>query len=484
MSLAKAVPKSIRDKDCKRFALRERPPVPYVPEKDPVQETVSALKSDQSLKTTIGVDAELRLPIWHCGTCEAFLMHVSSALNSIEKRGTFKAYKEAHEAYVEQRKVAEQAKAALAFLLVPTSEGEKASKKASEKAPAKKSSEKEKASQKTKEAAASADPPAPELCNEYQVLYNKASFAKETAKNKREAAATEMFQFYANLLSLDAKYSWNKIFQEQTEADPFKDLQGVSRKGPRGLSWESFNNCIMFYLLTVFPNNVAEQEKYYLSNMLKKPQRVGVHQSVQCVEQLNTYVAQLRCWYYSPSYNVSMTPANVPLSEADLANHVIRICPHQWQDQYNLQEKGMTPMDMHSLQASLEAIERICNPEKAHTLSSKKASHKNKAGAKRPSAGATKQAHKKFGFEKSCKLYKKHGGGHTMHFTRDCRKYKKVGMVKADFCTPKKAGKKPNPAKQSFSQLGKKLDKLEKTLKKASHKSKKRRRDNSGSDSE
>jgi hypothetical protein len=42
-----------------QFALRERPPVPYVPEKDPVQETVSALKSDQSPKMTIGEDVEL-----------------------------------------------------------------------------------------------------------------------------------------------------------------------------------------------------------------------------------------------------------------------------------------------------------------------------------------------------------------------------------------------------------------------------------------
>ena len=52
-------------------------------------------------------------------------------------------------------------------------------------------------------------------------------------------------------------------------------------------------------------------------------------------------------------------------------------------------------------------------------------------------------------------------------------------MLKANFCAAKKAGKKPNPAKQLFAQLSKKLDRLEKTLKKASHKSKKRRRDDS-----
>jgi hypothetical protein len=66
MSLAKAVPKDIRDKGCKRFAPQECPPVPYVPEKDPVKEKVSALKSDQSLKTLIRVDAELpHLALWN-----------------------------------------------------------------------------------------------------------------------------------------------------------------------------------------------------------------------------------------------------------------------------------------------------------------------------------------------------------------------------------------------------------------------------------
>ncbi len=104
-------------------------------------------------------------------------------------------------------------------------------------------------------------------------------------------------------------------------------------------------------------------------------------------------------------------------------------------------------------------------------------------GAKQPSTGATKQAPKKVRFEWSYELCKTHGGAHTTHATKDCHRYKKDGTVKANFCTAKKAAKKHNPAKQLFAQLSKKLDKLEKTLKKASHKSKKRGRDNSNSDS-
>jgi hypothetical protein len=38
--------------------------------------------------------------------CEVFLMHVSTAINAIEKQGTFKAHAEAHELYKEHRKAA------------------------------------------------------------------------------------------------------------------------------------------------------------------------------------------------------------------------------------------------------------------------------------------------------------------------------------------------------------------------------------------
>jgi hypothetical protein len=275
MSLTKAVPVGIRDKECERFALCKSPPVLYVPEKDPIRETVSALKSNQSLKTTIGNDAELCIQNWHAGMRKAFLMHVSTALKAIKKWGTFKAYREASELYVKHRKAVKQAKAALALVNATASKGEKNSKKAS---------------QKPKEGAAPADAIAPELHKECEKDLEKARLGAETAKNKKESTAKEMFQFYANLLSLDTKYAWNKIVKEQTEMDPYKDLQGVSRKGPRGLWCKSFDDCVMFHLLSVFSNNAAEQEKYYLSNVLKKPQRAGVPQFVQCIEQLNAYV--------------------------------------------------------------------------------------------------------------------------------------------------------------------------------------------------
>jgi hypothetical protein len=75
---------------------------------------------------------------------------------------------------------------------------------------------------------------------------------------------------------------------------------------------------MIFHILTVFPNNATEQELYYITNVLKKPQRVSIHQFVQRVEQLNSCISQLLCWYYSPSTKAGTITMNVAFSKADL----------------------------------------------------------------------------------------------------------------------------------------------------------------------
>jgi len=52
MSLAKVTPDGLKDRECEKMVLRERPPIPYVPETDSVQEMVSSFK-EAHLKTLI-----------------------------------------------------------------------------------------------------------------------------------------------------------------------------------------------------------------------------------------------------------------------------------------------------------------------------------------------------------------------------------------------------------------------------------------------
>ncbi len=250
----------------------------------------------------------------------------------------------------------------------------------------------------------------------FQADLDKAKQAQEIAKGAMTAAASEMFAFYLNLLSPESKYMWNKIVREQTESNPFVNLQGVSLEGPREMSCKSSNDCIMFHLLTMFPINAVEQEKYYVTNVLKKPQHINVRQFVCRVEQLNAYITQMPCFYYSSHANASTKPEKVPFTEAKQGAHVLRMCPLQWQDQYNMNKKGMTPMDMRLLLTSLEAIKRVCTYKKCKSESSEKSSHKSEKGKKCPGTNSMARVPKKVCFEKNCNLCKKHGGAyHTQH---------------------------------------------------------------------
>jgi hypothetical protein len=190
------------------------------------------------------------------------------------------------------------------------------------------------------------------------------------------------------------------------------------------------------------------------------------------------------CFYYSSHANASTKPKNVPFMEAELGAHVLRMCPLQWQDQYNMNKKGMTPMDMRLLLTLLEAIKRFFTYEKGKLESSKKSSHKSKKGKKRPGTNSMVRVPKKVCFEKHCNLCKKHGGAYTMHNTRNCRRFDKDGKEKTNFQAAKKGGKKGNHVNHNFAQLTKKIEKFEKALKKSGKKGKKTHYKDSNSDSE
>ncbi len=128
---------------------------------------------------------------------------------------------------------------------------------------------KSKKSKKAQEAAAENDKVAPALQAEIKVELSSAQEAVAEAKGRADQAASDMFQLYANLLSVDAKFTWNKIVHGQTALDTYTDLQGCTKKGPRGLSHKSFDDCMMFHLLTVFPISKQCHSKKHC-NLCKK----------------------------------------------------------------------------------------------------------------------------------------------------------------------------------------------------------------------
>jgi hypothetical protein len=75
-------------------------------------------------------------------------------------------------------------------------------------------------------------------------------------------------------------------------------------------------------------------------------------------------------------------------------------------------------------------------------------------------------------------------GAHTMHNTCNCCRFEMDRKEKSSFRAAKKGRHKSNPVNQNFTQLTKKIKKLEKALKKSGKKCKKRHYEDSDSDSE
>jgi hypothetical protein len=148
MGMLKTVPDGLKARECKQIKLRERPPVPYVPVKDAVQDEVARMRS-MEIKTTIKKDTTLNFSVWQeNGTREAFLMHVTAVFNAIKKRGHLDDYEKAAWEYKKAKEAIESARAGLLLLKESmrksnkkkTKEGEKV---APAKAPAPKSAAKE-----------------------------------------------------------------------------------------------------------------------------------------------------------------------------------------------------------------------------------------------------------------------------------------------------------------------------------------------------
>ncbi len=116
MSMAKMVPDHLKPQECERIKLRELPRVPYVPEKDEVQDEISKMRN-MEIKTQIKKDTTLNFPVWQeNGTREAFLMHVTAVLDAIKKCGHFGDYEKAAHKYQEANEAIKSARASLSLL--------------------------------------------------------------------------------------------------------------------------------------------------------------------------------------------------------------------------------------------------------------------------------------------------------------------------------------------------------------------------------
>ena len=116
------------------------------------------------------------------------------------------------------------------------------------------------------------------------------------------------------------------------------------------------------HLQTVFRTDAAEQEHFYISNGLKKPNRVPIRDFVQRIQCLNGYLELLPCLYYSLKAVKSMKVCG-PFDDTDLESRILRKVPQSWQDQYEL-SGALIPQSVRELLEVLEHIKKAYPTEK------------------------------------------------------------------------------------------------------------------------
>ena len=87
MSDNKAFPKGLKDEEVERGRLR-RPPIPYIPPEDPIQESVEKIVGTKSFKVTLPDGTVVYHKVYDGGTNEAFIIHVKEVLSLIKRKKT------------------------------------------------------------------------------------------------------------------------------------------------------------------------------------------------------------------------------------------------------------------------------------------------------------------------------------------------------------------------------------------------------------
>ncbi len=85
MSHAQVAPEGLKPQECEMNMGRSRPPIPYIPEKDVIQEVVDS--STNTLKLMLPHKVELHVPVWLKETPGQFLVHIQQALYAIRQKG-------------------------------------------------------------------------------------------------------------------------------------------------------------------------------------------------------------------------------------------------------------------------------------------------------------------------------------------------------------------------------------------------------------
>ncbi len=215
MTERNGVLKGLKDQECECGNRTNRPPIPYVPVVDEIQDAVNANSNKpRGQKIKLLNKTEFQAGVWNTGMPEEFLMHMKHAIHACDCMGLFSDYETARKNRLKSKDlydaVMEDLQTAVTFGVNVT------------------------------------------IIDDLK-LVKKGHFANlKGYKKERVDAAEGFFSLYANLLSVEARTHWDKIVDRQIGVSPWMDLKGREQRTVHTKTYNSFLDCTKHHLLTVF----------------------------------------------------------------------------------------------------------------------------------------------------------------------------------------------------------------------------------------
>ncbi len=192
----------------------------------------------------------------------------------------------------------------------------------------------------------------------------------QEAQKAHNKAIAQSYEQLRNLLSGGAQSQWDCVCCEMHEHDLWAAVNGQVTKGRHLRTWMSFLDCFELHELTVFSADAAKRQRFYIQQVVRKPQRATVRQHISRMGVLNDYVKHLPTLNDSSKAVPTMKKRNIPFGKADLAAIVLSSVPMLWKNQYNLNH-SMVPKSTLTLLPDLEAIERVMVEKKGANFKAK-----------------------------------------------------------------------------------------------------------------
>jgi hypothetical protein len=287
MSTSLKSPNGLKDVECEKGQLSHRPSILYVP----VIDIVMPKEEPQLYKVKLPDASHLSIPICSWRNNKEYLVHVVAVLCIIKQKGPPKKCR------------------VLAKAVVRRSEALK----------------------NLQEAAESRDTVSTSVdVTARKVEIEQTSQMLQEAQKAHDKAIAKTYEQLRNLLSGDAQSQWDHVCREMHERDSWAAVNGQVTKGRHPRTWMFFLDCLELHKLTVFSADAAERQRFYIQQVVRKPQRATVRQHISRTGVLNDCVKHLPTLKDSSKAVPTTKKGNIPFGKADLAAIVLSSVPMLW----------------------------------------------------------------------------------------------------------------------------------------------------------